>query len=138
MCKLTYDILSCVLNDVASLLVLPSPALWVGVAPDCSKGEDLLGPTVSQGDGVVWIGADECLVFCEDLLFQVNFVAFFPEFVLSPLALGMQVTNEFLVQTYLVFFVHRVLNLKILPGFALHFTVTFIVQRLKLVTAVQT
>ena len=137
--QLTYDILSCVLNDVASLLVLPSPALWIGVAPDCTKGEDLLGPAVSHRDGVEGIGADECLVFCEDLLFQVNFVAFFPEFVLSPLALWMQVTNEFLVQTYLVFFAFRnfrVLNLKTLPWFALHFTVTFIVTAVTTVTAV--
>ena len=101
MCKLTYDILSCVLNDVASLLVLPSPALWVGVAPDCAMGEDLLGSAVSHGDGVVGVGAGECLVFCEDLLFQVNFVAFFTEFVLPPLTLGMQVTTESLIQTNL-------------------------------------
>ena len=67
-----------VLYDVASLLILPSPTLWVGVAPDCTMGEDLLGPAVSHGDGVVGIGAGECLVFCEDLLFQVSFVALFP------------------------------------------------------------
>ena len=71
MIQLTHEILSCVLNDVASLLVLPSPALWVGVAPDCTMGEDLLGLAVSHGDGVVGIGADECLVFCEDLLFCI-------------------------------------------------------------------
>ena len=83
-----------VLYDVASLLVLPSPTLWVGVAPDCTKGEDLLSPAVGQGDGVVRLGAGECLVLCEDLLFQVNFVAFFPEFVLSLFTLWVKITSR--------------------------------------------
>ena len=91
--QLTYDILSVFLNNVASLLIFPSPTLWVGVAPDCAVGENLLGPAVSQGDGVVRLGARECLVLCEDLLFQVNCVAFFPEFVLSLFTLGMKITS---------------------------------------------
>ena len=99
--QLTYDILSVFLNNVASLLVLPIPTLWVGVAPDCAVGENLLGPAVGQGDGVVRLGAGECLVFCEDLLFQVNCVAFFPEFVLSLFTLGVHITNEFVVQANL-------------------------------------
>ena len=69
-------------------------------------GEQLLGLTIWQGDFMVRIGADECLVFGEDILFLVNLVAFFPELVLSPLTLRVQVTYEFLVKANLVFFIH--------------------------------
>ena len=104
--QLTNDKLSRRLNNVASLLVLTSPTFWVGVAADGSVGEQLLCLTISQGDLVVRIGAGECLKFCEDILCQVFFVAFCTEFVLSPLTLRVQVTDEFLVEANLVFFIH--------------------------------
>ena len=116
---LMYDISRDGLSKVAPYLVLSSPTFGVGVASDGTMGEDLLGLTICQGDLVVGIGADEGLVFRKQLL--VSFVAFFQEFILSPLALRVQVTFESVVKANLVAFIHRnyfalrVFNCDILP-----------------------